>query len=125
MAKKRWSAVVKRETGEPVSFCTAGKEAPKAVLEAKGLEVVDLGEQPESGPDQRTQRWDPKARRFVARIVRDRLEDIQTSDDPVYVAFRQAWDSLNASQRTAIRAALVKLLGPRRERQDDESIELG
>jgi hypothetical protein len=121
----RWSAVVKRETGEPVSFCTAGKEAPTAVLEAKGLEVVDLGEHPEGGPDQRTQRWDPATRRFVARVVKDRLEDLQTSEDPVYVAFRQAWASLNATQRTAIRAALVKLLGPLRQRQDDEPIELG
>jgi hypothetical protein len=119
----RWSAVVKRETGEPVSFCTAGKEAPKAVLEAKGLEVVDLGEQPEGGPDQRTHRWDPAARRFIARVLKDRLEDILT--DEQFSELKAVWQSLSAAQKLAIRNALAKLLGPLRYRQDDEPIALG
>jgi hypothetical protein len=119
----RWFAVVDRVTGAAVSFGT--RVAPAADLEVKGLEVVDLGEHGPGGPDQRAQRWDAATRRFVARVLKDRLEDLQTSEDPVYVAFRQAWAALNASQRTAIRAALVKLLGPLRERLDDEPIELG
>jgi hypothetical protein len=120
MAKKRWSAVVKRETGEPVSFCTAGKEAPKAVLEAKGLEVVDLGEHDEPGPDFAKLRFDRDTRRLVARVVKDRLQDLR--EKPGFDAF---WGSLNATQKTQLVAGLKWLLGPLRYRQEDEQPELG
>lgn len=123
MAVRRWFAVVRRDTGQAESFGT--RVADGAVLNQKGLDVVDLGDHEDPGPDQQTQRWDPATRRFVARVVKDRLEDLQTSDHPDAVAFRQAWASLGAGQRTGLRTGLLWLLGPFRYRQDDEPITLG
>lgn len=117
----RWSVVVNRVTGAAVSFCTAGREAPAAVLEANGLEVVDLGEHPEGGPDQSKARWDAGARRLVAVAVRDRLDDVEADGE----RFPELSRLLRGSGRARLREELGRLLGPLRQRRDHEPIELG
>lgn len=119
----RYSVVINRATGEAVSWCTAGKEAPRDVLEARGLEVVDVGEHPEPGPDLGAHRWDPAARRLVPRVKRDRLEDIDTA--PELADLGDVLRGLPTPQRARALRGLERLLGPLRFRDEHEPPALG
>ncbi len=121
MTKKRYSVVIERATGNPVSFCTAGKEASADVLERKGYEVVDLGEHEEPGPDMGKLRFDKATRRLVERVTRDRLDDIEADAEQ----FPELSRILRGSGRTKLRDELGRLLGSMRHRQEDEGITLG
>jgi hypothetical protein len=110
-----WFAVHRISDGELVSVGSV--VAPDDVLAMKGLTKSEVGE---AQPDQRTHRWDKATRQFVARVVRDRLQDLQAK--PGFDAF---WSSLNATQKTQLVAGLKWLLGPLRYRQEDETPELG
>jgi hypothetical protein len=114
----KWFAVHDRITGELRSLGTVVAHLDH--LEALGLMATELGTE---APDQHVNRWDPAARAFVARVVKDRLDDVLT--DAQFEAFKPVWASMTKAQQTAVKQLLGTLLGPMRYRQDDEPITLG
>jgi hypothetical protein len=117
----KWFAVVEKATGRAVSFGTVVAAAEE--LERRGLEVVDVGEHPDSskgGIDFAAQYWDAKDRRLKAVELLDRLQDILTADE--FADVRTGWQSLSAAQKKAAADVIVKLLGRMRYRRPDEPV---
>lgn len=73
-------------------------------------------------PDIHSLMWDNAARDFIARppkVLVDRLDDLLTVPE-----FLTVWNSLNATRKTQIRTALIRLLGNHRYRNQGEPLEI-
>jgi len=80
----------------------------------------------ETRADLGVEMWDETARNFVPRpvpVILDRLMDLV--NDAAYASdFRTAWNGLTAANKTRLRDALIRLLGPYRYRESTQPIEL-
>jgi hypothetical protein len=123
-----WYGLVDPATGELKSV---GTEAmfPDGNLDAFAG-VYDVHAFGANQPDFATHRWSETTRTLEPRpapVLVDRLDDIEQwlMADPDFAA---AWQSMNQTQRTAIRTGirrvLVRVAGGRRYRQTDEPAEL-
>jgi hypothetical protein len=104
-------AVVEDATGRLLSLGTVVTEKLPP-----GVVVLTVAE-PAQG-----QMWDATQRAFVPRPVKvlvDRLDDLAANDD-----FRAVWQTLNLTQRAAMRRALIWVLGGRRFRSAGERPEV-
>jgi hypothetical protein len=112
-----WYAVYVTATGRLVSVGQTVAEPLPDHLQAVTL----------AGPPADGEMWDATTKAFVARppkVLVDRLQDIITHPD--YADDLQLlWSSLNATQRTRLRNALIRLLGPQRWRAAGESVAIG
>ncbi len=75
--------------------------------------VVDIG----SAPADNTM-WDEATRTFIPRppkVFVDRLEDLRNRPE-----FRQVWNTLNQTQKDAMRQALIWILGAERFRGENQ-----
>jgi hypothetical protein len=82
-----------------------------------GTAILEL-----QGPPLDSEMWDTATRTFVprpAKVLSDRLLDLLDDAD-----FAAAWASLNATQRTRLRTALIRLLGRYRWRNANDTLEL-
>jgi hypothetical protein len=90
-----------------------------------GKTILQLAERPSVGVG--GVMWDETTRTFIVRppkVLIDRWEDFQTSNDPVIVDFRTAYNSLNAANKTRVREFLIAVLGRFRYRNQSESVRL-
>lgn len=79
-----------------------------------GFSVMLVGDDP---PDASVM-WDEATRSFIPRppkVVIDRLQDFLARP-----GVQAIWDSLTDNQRTAVRTALIRILGSRRYRSEQE-----
>jgi hypothetical protein len=107
-----WFAVYESGTGRLVSVAQTVADPLPA-----GLAAAELGQRPAD-----SQMWDTTTRTFVARpakVIVDRLQDL--ADDPELSA---VWTRLTATQRTALRNRLIRLLGQYRFRSQATGVDL-
>jgi hypothetical protein len=108
-----WCLIINAETGELVSEASDRSLcAPAEVLAAKGLEVIEHGD---DRPDHTTKRWEPGTKRFVPKETKDRVEDLKGEPE---------FSGLTPAQWQAVERAFDKVLGPRRFRTDDEPVDI-
>ena len=84
------------------------------------LESIIIADKPDE-----TLMWDENTRLFVSRPAKvfiDRLQDILT--DPNYSEFVTVWNGLNATRKTQLRNAMIRLLGGARFRNQSEPVEI-
>jgi hypothetical protein len=108
-----WTAVVRDADGILLSIGDVTDPQPPASV----VYVALAGP-----PNLRTQTWDPATRAFIARpakVLIDRLQDLVA--DAALVA---AWATMNATQRQAVRQAVINLLGTSRYRNAGEGTTL-
>jgi len=111
-----WYALYDTSSGKLESIGSA-EELPQLL----GKAALLLPEQ----PDLSAQMWDETSRVFVARpakVLIDRLDDIQTN--PNFADFMTAYNSLNAANKTRLRNMIIRLLGKRRFRASQETVEI-
>jgi hypothetical protein len=68
-----------------------------------------------------TMMWDKASQQFVPRpkpVVVDRLNDLMSSAD--FSDFASVWSSLDATRRQKLRDAVIRLLGTKRFREQNE-----
>lgn len=104
----KWYAVHDIATGRLESVGTV--VAPPAVLKAKGLEAVEVGD---AAPDFEQVEWEPQGKRFKAREPRDHAAEFLKRDDGELPAFRDVLDGLKPSEQAIIRRVLTQALGDR------------
>lgn len=100
----KWYAVHDIATGRLESVGTV--VAPPAVLAAKGLEAIEVGDAP---PDFTAQEWEPKGRRFTAREKRDHAAEFLARDDGEIPAFRDIVAGLKPSEQAIVRRVLAQV----------------
>jgi hypothetical protein len=125
-----WNLFIQRDNGDLVS---EGSEVPAHLLQCmEGSEnpactysVREVAER----PNWTVQTWDRLTRAITNRpipILVDRLDDIQARflADPDFAA---VWGSLNATRRTQLRTGIMRvlasLIGVRRFRSEDDTVE--
>jgi hypothetical protein len=114
-----WYVIYDNATGRLES------ESSIEVVPQEGKAVLQLVDRPNVGVG--GVMWDEVTRAFIARppkVLIDRWEDFQTSNDPAIVDFRTAYNSLNAANKTRVREFLIAVLGRFRYRNQSESVRL-
>lgn len=99
-----WFALYKTATGDLLSV---GSVIADTLPD--GVTLLQLAGQPRDN-----EMWDAASRAFVvrpAKVLIDRLDDLLADSD-----FSTVWNTLSAARRTALRQALIKLLGAQRFR---------
>ena len=113
---EQWYAIHNAQTGQLFSIATVIADVLPAGHTAMLLPVAPLAN---------GLLWNATTRTFVGmqpEVLVDRLQDILTN--PAYSDFVTAWNALNAAQKTALRNALLRLLGNLRFRGQLDPIEL-
>lgn len=106
-----WTALYDTDTGRLVSVGQIVSDPLPA-----GLTAVTLPDRPQD-----SEMWDAPSRAFVARpakVLVDRLAELLT--DPRYADFQDVWANIPAARRTALRNAMIRLLGRHRFRNAAE-----
>lgn len=104
----KWYAVHDIATGRLESVGTV--VAPPAVLKAKGLEVVELGDE---APNFNKHEWEPKERRLKARQERDHAAEFLAREDGELPAFRDIVAGLKPSEQAVVTRVLTQALRDR------------
>lgn len=113
---EQWYAVHKYETGQLLSITTVVADVLPVDCTATQLPVDPLAH---------GLVWEANTRSFIGvqpEPLVDRLQDLLQS--PRYSDFMMMWNSLLPAQRQALRNALIRLLGSRRFRVEDEPVDI-
>jgi hypothetical protein len=98
-------------------------ESDTEIAARTGKTVLQLADRPNINAN--GVMWDESTRTFIARplkVLIDRLEDIQTN--PNFADFMTAYNTLSAANKTRLRNMVIRLLGSRRWRNQNEPVEL-
>jgi len=103
-----WFALYNTASGQILSVGTVIADPLPA-----GVTLLQLAGQPSDN-----EMWDQVNKTFVvrpAKVLVDRLDDLLADTD-----FASVWNNLSAARKTALRTALIKLLGSQRFRAQSE-----